>query len=206
MGVKERRAREKEARRNQILDAARVLLFQNGLAGASVNRIAKKAEIGTGTIYFYFKSKEDIFAALQMEGLEILYQIILNSFTDKDTPADRLKSIAMGYYRFSREHKNYFDVINYFLTSPETVFSKDQKQEIDGTGGINLDFLADTIRDGNGKGGFTCEDPQKYAIMFWATLHGLINLRKLKTTVLADQDLESLYMYSVNQLISAITL
>ncbi len=70
MGLKERRSREKEARRNQILDAARALLFEKGLHATSINQIAKQAELGVGTIYFYYRSKEEIFADLQEEGLD----------------------------------------------------------------------------------------------------------------------------------------
>jgi len=79
MGLKERRAKEKEARRNQILDAARALLFEKGLQATSINQIAKQAELGVGTIYIYYRSKEEIFAELQEEGLEILFARILKT-------------------------------------------------------------------------------------------------------------------------------
>ena len=69
MGIKQRRKREKEQRRRQILDASRTLLFKKGLNAISVNQIARQAELAVGTIYFYFRSKEEIFAALQEEGL-----------------------------------------------------------------------------------------------------------------------------------------
>ena len=55
MSLKERREREKEERRKQILDAARALLFEKGLNSTSMNQIAKQAEIGVATIYFYYK-------------------------------------------------------------------------------------------------------------------------------------------------------
>ena len=71
MGLKERRRREKEERRMQILDAARKLLFTKGINATSINQIAKLAELGVGTIYFYYRNKEELFAALQEEGLEI---------------------------------------------------------------------------------------------------------------------------------------
>ena len=39
---------------------------------SSCTKIARQAELAVGTIYFYFRSKEEIFAALQEEGLELL--------------------------------------------------------------------------------------------------------------------------------------
>ncbi len=56
MGVVERRERERLQRKKDILDAARTLLFQQGLQATSVNAIAKESELSIGTIYFYFKN------------------------------------------------------------------------------------------------------------------------------------------------------
>ena len=61
MGVKERKAMEKKMRRNQILDAARHLLFSTGIDSISISKISQQAELGVGTIYFYYKNKEEIF-------------------------------------------------------------------------------------------------------------------------------------------------
>ena len=77
MGVKERKALERKMRRNQILDAARALLLSVGINNISISKISKRAELGVGTIYFYYKNKEEIFAALQEEGLAMLYTTIL---------------------------------------------------------------------------------------------------------------------------------
>lgn len=61
MGRKERREREKEARKRQILAADRKLLFKKGIQAIRINQIARTAELGVGTIYFYYQSKEEIF-------------------------------------------------------------------------------------------------------------------------------------------------
>ncbi|HID29693.1 MAG TPA: TetR/AcrR family transcriptional regulator [Desulfobacterales bacterium] len=118
MGLKERREREREERKRQILAAARSLLFSEGLQATSINKIAKSAELGVGTIYFYFANKEEIFAALQEEGIELLYNKIKKSLVRVNYPEERLKTIARVYLNFSRENKDYFDIINYFLSSP----------------------------------------------------------------------------------------
>ena len=122
MGAKERREREKEQRKAHILDTARALLLEKGLAATSINQIAKRSELSVGAIYFYFKDKEELFAALQVEGLELLSHAIRDAAKKKSGPEEKIKSIALAYLRFSEEHKNYFDIINYFLASPETIF------------------------------------------------------------------------------------
>ena len=55
MSAKERRQREKEQRREQIVDAARAILLKHGLAAVTMNKIARAAELSVGTLYLYFQ-------------------------------------------------------------------------------------------------------------------------------------------------------
>ncbi len=56
--------KEPEVRKNEILDAAEELFAQKGFDGTSTNNILEKASIARGTLYYHFKSKEDIMDAL----------------------------------------------------------------------------------------------------------------------------------------------
>lgn len=56
--------KEAEARRNEILDAADELFGSKGFDGTSTNDILSKVGIARGTLYYHFKSKEDIMNAL----------------------------------------------------------------------------------------------------------------------------------------------
>ncbi|MCD4677229.1 MAG: TetR/AcrR family transcriptional regulator [Desulfobacula sp.] len=204
MGVKERKALEKQIRRNQILDAARTLLFSTGIDSISISKIAEQAELGVGTIYFYYKNKEQIFVALQQEGVAILYSTILQIFKTKIGHQEKLKQIAFSYYRFSEEQKNYFDIINYFLSSPIVFFEPNLKNRIDMSGRKILLIIRDIVADGVQQGVFNEKDPGKFSIMFWGTLHGLIHFKKLEGTVLENESHKELYDYSVQKLIHTI--
>jgi AcrR family transcriptional regulator len=177
MGLKERRKREKEARRNQILDAARRLLFEKGLHATSINQIAKQAELGVGTIYFYYKSKEEIFADLQEEGLEIL---------------------------FSEENRNYYDIINYFLASPQIFFAPNLKSKVDRHGTQIIGLIVETIDAGIRDDLFHSLNPRRDAITFWGTLHGLIQFRKLRDTVLEGDSHANLIDHAVTHFINGL--
>ncbi|NWL89029.1 MULTISPECIES: TetR/AcrR family transcriptional regulator [unclassified Paenibacillus] len=56
--------KDAEERRNEILDAADELFAQKGFDGTSTNDILEKVGIARGTLYYHFKSKEDIMDAL----------------------------------------------------------------------------------------------------------------------------------------------
>lgn len=198
MGSKERREREKEARKNHILDAARTLLLKKGLHATTVNQIAKLAELSVGTIYLYYRNKEDIFAALQEEGLELLNQQIAGADEGAAAPREKIKAIASAYMEFSEVHKNYFDIINYFLSSSETYFPPRLKSRIDRMGSKILDYLIGAIELGIKKGEFGKVNSREHSILLWGTLHGLIQFKKLEKTILQNESYRSIVDYALD--------
>src|SRR5512143_471051 len=71
-GIASRRERERAQRRDDILRAAREVFFQSGFHAVTVDDIAVAAEVGKGTVYLYFDTKETILAHLLLEGLDRL--------------------------------------------------------------------------------------------------------------------------------------
>ncbi len=201
MGLKERREREKEARKRQILTAARRLLFKKGIQFTSIAQIARTAELGIGTIYFYYQSKEEIFYSLQEEGLDILFRAIDAIGRAKTAPGEQLRQTGLAYLRFSSEQKDYFDIINYFLATPSVILGSELKAQIDRKGSQILKLIAEFIRTGISDGIFRPVDPKKYAVMFWGALHGLTQFKKLEETVLEGEDHGHIFNYAIEQLI-----
>jgi len=204
MGTKERKAIEKQIRKDQILDAARTLLVSSGVEQMSISRISKQSELGVGTIYFYFKNKEEIFVELQKEGVALLYSKILRISKKDIAQENKLIGIAKAYFKFSQEQKHYFDIINYFLSYPIVFFKPDLKNQIDYSGQKIFVLIQDIVAKGVQQGVFNEADPKKFSIMFWGTLHGLIHFKKLEKTILENESHERLFDYSVQKLINSI--
>ena len=57
-------AADDSAKRRQIVEGARAVFLAQGFDAASMNDIARKAGVSKGTLYVYFKSKEDLFEAI----------------------------------------------------------------------------------------------------------------------------------------------
>lgn len=204
MGAKERREREREQRKQHILDTARKLLLEKGLTATSINQIAKHSELSVGAIYFYFKDKEELFAALQLEGLDLLRQSIAESIAPECSPEEKIRAIAKAYLRFSEEHKSYYDIINYFLTSPETIFPPKLKTEIDEHGNASIFTLSSAIREGIDTGVFKDVDPRRQAIILWSAFNGIIHLKKLEKTILSRDEHKSLYLETVERFLDGL--
>lgn len=113
MSTKERKVKEKEARREAILEAARSVFVEKGLRGSTVDEIAARAELGKGTIYLYFKIKEAIYMALIEKGLALLEKR-LRSAVDPSLRADaNLRRLSEAYYLFYKEEPHYFKLLMY---------------------------------------------------------------------------------------------
>lgn len=72
MAKKTSRTKDKEIRTAEIEVAARKVFLSRGFQDATIQEIAEKAGIAKGTVYLYYKSKDDLFAALMLPGLEYL--------------------------------------------------------------------------------------------------------------------------------------
>ena len=204
MGVKERRALEKELRRKQILDAARKLLFQTGMKAISINKIAAEAELGVGTIYFYYRNKEEIFAALQEEGLKLLFKEIEKIYKEKKPADEKIREMGFVYLEFTTEKKDYFDIISYFLSSSEVIFPPNLKAQIDLSGNKIISLIASSVDEGIKDGLFKPVDSRRFSIMFWGTIHGLVQFRKLKNTILHGDNHKEIYQYAIDSLVDGL--
>ena len=65
-----RKEREREFRRKEILLAARQVFALRGFANATLDEIAEQAEYGKGTLYNYFESKEQLFESVISDGFK----------------------------------------------------------------------------------------------------------------------------------------
>jgi len=72
MGIQERKERERERRRQKIMVAAKNVFFKKGLARSTMEDIAREAELSAGTLYLYFKNKDELYASLSLRILQYL--------------------------------------------------------------------------------------------------------------------------------------
>ena len=70
MGIRERKDREKDLRRQQIQEAAKELFLLKGFNSSTMEDIAKKAELSPATIYLYFKNKDELYVSLNLSSIQ----------------------------------------------------------------------------------------------------------------------------------------
>jgi AcrR family transcriptional regulator len=202
MGLKERQKREREERKELILNAARTLLYREGMASITINKIAEESKVSVGGIYFYYSRKEEIFSSLQEEGLTLLSKAVSEGASVGGDAREKISAVAQAYYIFSIEHKDYFDILNYFLSSPQVLFPELIKQTLDTRGRDILKEVALIMEEGNKKGIFHIRNPRESAAALWAQIHGFIQFSKLSTTLFEEEDFKKLFDRIIDDTIS----
>lgn len=129
MGIQERKEREKGQRREEILDAAQRVFFEKGLQAAMMDEIAESAELSKGTLYLYFKSKEDLYLAVMIRGIETLHSMFEQTISQPKPTVELLSDLGKTYYEFFQNHRNYFRML-YFFQNP--LFHKQVSEEMMG--------------------------------------------------------------------------
>ncbi|HEY9161866.1 MAG TPA: TetR/AcrR family transcriptional regulator [Desulfomonilia bacterium] len=87
-----RKERERQLRRNAILEAAGKVFARDGYFNATMSQIAGVAEFGMGTIYQCFPNKQALFSEVIIEGVEAYSTGLKESLAGKDTWQDKLKT------------------------------------------------------------------------------------------------------------------
>jgi TetR/AcrR family transcriptional regulator len=110
MTISERKEREKEMRRRDIVDTAEKLFFEKGYENITMADIAKKCELARSTLYLYFKNKKEIYLALSVRGTEILNKMFKEYYKEGENGLEKVKMLMMAFYRFYQEYPDYYDV------------------------------------------------------------------------------------------------
>ena len=93
-----RRQREREQRLETILDAAGRLFTTEGYHRTGMERIADEAEVSVGTVYFYFKNKEDLLVKLlDRTGYE-LRNLLGAAFKDADGTLEGFRNAGKVFF------------------------------------------------------------------------------------------------------------
>lgn len=108
IGLREHR---KRATRAQILSASRQLFSERGLYLSRIEDLTGRAGIAKGTLYLYFRSKEELIVAVVTEGFEALAQHVEASL--EGLPAERtIEGVIGGHLEFFSEHPDLLRVFH----------------------------------------------------------------------------------------------
>jgi AcrR family transcriptional regulator len=98
-------------RREDLLDAAARLFNEHGFAGSSVRDIAAAAGILPGSVYYHFRSKEELLIAVHEEGIRRISEGVRAALTGVDEPWTRLERAAAAHLKAILDESDYAAVV-----------------------------------------------------------------------------------------------
>lgn len=111
MGIAERKEREKQQRREEIMQAAEEVFFSKGFEKSTMDDVAEKAELSKGTLYLYFKSKEDLHMAVARKAINLLRKYTSKASEGEGTALEKLGQLGRACIEFSRTHPDHMKAI-----------------------------------------------------------------------------------------------
>jgi AcrR family transcriptional regulator len=181
MGITERREREREALRTQILEAARDILSEQGLDALSMRAIAERIEYSPATIYLYFRDKNELIHEVVHEGFTRLHEYMAAAVESEVTPPPYTPSeyavMGRAYARFALENTAYFRVM--FELPGVAQMDCPCPEPQDGatiTDKPSFGVVVQAVQRAADQGLMKVVDAHRGAVIGWGLIHGLTSL------------------------------
>lgn len=169
MSIAERKLEEKQEMTARILNGARKVFLDKGYESTSMRNIAAEINYSPGSIYFYFKDKNEIFHELHAEGFRLLLSKIKVLDSVKD-PFERLKASGRVFMQFAKEHKDYYNLM--FIVKE----SRNSEKPGYSIGEETISHIASIISECQKQGRFTDMDTDYFTFMIISVVHGICAL------------------------------
>jgi AcrR family transcriptional regulator len=176
MGIAERKARERQELRQQILDAARELFVREGYENVSMRKIADMIEYSPASIYTYFKDKDEILDCLCEETfLQLRKRQVAAHQDEKADPLEHLRLGMETYVRFGLEHPDDY-IVTFVLRAPTFENGRSCETRKSRAGKLCFDGLRSCVRGCIEAGRIKGADMEETSQAMWAAVHGLTAL------------------------------
>ena len=98
-------------KRTLIADAAVEVFAEKGFHQARVSDIARRAGVADGTIYLYFKNKEDLLLCIFEEKMQILLDGLVSALAAVDDPLEKIRVFARYHFEQVRDNRAVAEVL-----------------------------------------------------------------------------------------------
>ncbi|HKG27447.1 MAG TPA: TetR/AcrR family transcriptional regulator [Thermomicrobiales bacterium] len=166
-----RRDRLRAQSRQEILDAARRILRDQGIKELSMRGLAHAVGSSPATIYDYFENKEGVLDALFQQGAERLLDAFQEAVSSTEPGLSQLRQIALAYRAFAHDEPDLFQLI---FGRVDRTYCPNEVAKARGT--ALFDILVAAVEQAEAVGQLRQVDPVAAALSAWAAVHGFVTL------------------------------
>ncbi len=160
---------QKDAVRLEIINVASKIFTRFGYKKTTMEEIAMACNKGKSSIYYYFKSKEDIFRAVVETEVEVLKKDLTQEIASVDDPIEQLKKYILFRMHKLKTLTNFYAALNYdylihldFIQNIRKKFDRDE-----------IAVVTNILEKGIEKGEFGIDDPELAAVALVTAMKGL---------------------------------
>ena len=168
MATEDRRARERAARRQLIVDTARQVAEAEGWDAVTTRRLSTEIEYSQPVLYKHFSGMDAVAAAVAIDGFAELAGQLRAARTDAQTPNEALTRMARAYLDFARDNPAVYDAMFTGRTTLRFAEADTPPELVAAFGGLReaVSLIAGEA------------DADTLTEVFWAALHGLASLTR----------------------------
>jgi len=143
-----------EERRRELIDTAERLFMEKGYEHTAISDIVKELNIAQGTVYYYFRSKEEILEAVVGKSITVLEQNVIQLVQDDGIDeATRLNAAINGILEFVSQRSDFIDFLHQDINA--VMHAKLEKATVERI----VPILSELVAKGNSRGRFNIENP-----------------------------------------------
>ncbi|MFO7896872.1 MAG: TetR/AcrR family transcriptional regulator [Candidatus Cloacimonadales bacterium] len=207
MGIIERKSREKEQRRKDIVDAAETIFFEKGFEIATMQDIADRCELSKGTLYLYFTNKNELCLAIYARSLDLLYNIFRSNLEANQTAPKQILLLTEQFLDFIQTYPAHYRAMLSFRQhgwqcseDNEIIISCQTQHQ------LISDLIIEIIEAGKARQELVADtDSQKLAALIWSNQTGIFSGAVLCTEDSIDQSAVDNLRYFIKLILQAIT-
>jgi len=158
--------------KNAIFEATMAVLGEHGFEGLRMDRVAKAAEVSTGTLYNYFKNKDELLLHVLDTRFEPIRQEFLKIIKSNVSPPEKLEAFVREFLMSMQHHRSLVIIIlSAERRSLPIKEGSNEKHRIVHT------IIADILKEGIGQGIFRSFDTTRTAQLIFGAMRGLVQSR-----------------------------
>jgi len=186
MSISNRQLEERKMRQDRILSGALSVFKESGLDGATMDEIANASGFGKATLYYYFKSKEDVFSAILVEGWEKIWESLEPVIAENSSPRKTFVNVLI---KIAENAQNRPGLFEFLFNVPKAI--KIENQPWKEYQHRLYSVIQGLLEDGIEKGEFPKVDSQLMFKALGGLFMGLVFMGDRKEPV-TDKDVEKL--------------
>jgi len=121
--ISQRQLEERKMRQERILTGALEVFKSKGLDGATMDEIAQKSDFGKATLYYYFHSKEEVFAAILEDGWQKLWASLELVIAGNDSPRQTFINVLLKIAENARNRPGLYE---FLFNAPKVITFEEQ--------------------------------------------------------------------------------